>query len=92
MFMCTVCSSGHRTELEHQKATLLAQIELSVQYLAIAQEIDPHDRGIQRNMATLRGIAREVECRVRSTRELKKQLGIPVEQHGFWTRLMEIFK
>lgn len=92
MFMCTTCSSRHRAELERQKATLRAQIGLSVQYLAIAQEIDPHDRGIQRNMATIRGIAREVECQVRSTRDLKQQLGISVEQPGFWARLMEIFK
>lgn len=92
MFMCAGCSARHNAELDRQKATLRAQIGLSVQYLAIAQEIDPNDRGIQRNMATIRGIAREVGSQVQSTRDLKKQLGISVEQPSFWTRLMEIFK
>jgi hypothetical protein len=92
LFMCEDCSARHNAELDRQRATLRAQIALSVQYLAIAQEIDPDDRGIQRNMATIRGIAREVGSPVRSTRDLKKQLGIVVEQPSFWTRLMEIFK
>lgn len=92
LFMCSNCSYKHNQEITRQKDSLRSQMVHSLELLLLANEVDPGDAGIQRNMKTLKDIARQVECSIPGTRAIKKQLGMQLDRPGILSRLLGIFK
>ncbi|MGH8474952.1 MAG: hypothetical protein ACRER2_04145 [Methylococcales bacterium] len=75
MYMCGNCSTQRDQELQREKQTLRPEIRMSLEYVLLADEVDPGDHGIQKNLETLRQTAQEIECPIPTTDALKKSLG-----------------
>ncbi|RJQ63191.1 MAG: tripartite tricarboxylate transporter TctB family protein [Desulfobacteraceae bacterium] len=75
LFMCSSCSTQHNSQFNAEKTRLRKGIESALEYLLLAQEMDPHDPGVQRNLNALKGTAQELECPIPTTKNLKKKLG-----------------
>jgi hypothetical protein len=73
LFMCSSCSSEDQSYIERQKSTLREYIKQSLEYIILADEIDPGDSGVQRNLQTIRKTAADLNCSIHSTVSLKKK-------------------
>jgi hypothetical protein len=59
MFWCSDCSHRYKMDVKKQESTLKEQLEKSLRYMLLAEEVDPVDSGIKRNLEKIRSNARE---------------------------------
>lgn len=71
LFMCNTCGDEHKSQIERQKSILRQHLSSALQYLLLAEEVDPGDPGVQKNLQSLRKIARDIDCSIPNTRTLK---------------------
>ncbi|MEZ4601227.1 MAG: hypothetical protein R2940_15665 [Syntrophotaleaceae bacterium] len=74
LFMCSACSAKNERQIEQQKKALRGSIHKALEYLLLAQEIDPHDPGIQRNLKIITETGRNFNCSSPATKNLKERL------------------
>ncbi|MCC5829130.1 MAG: hypothetical protein JJU36_06745 [Phycisphaeraceae bacterium] len=75
LFMCSTCSSRHDREREQMKSKLRGHMSTALEYLLLANEVDPGDAGIVRNLKVLKEAASEINCSTPKTKSLKERLG-----------------
>jgi hypothetical protein len=74
MFMCSSCSAQHDRETEQDKQRMKGKISESLEYLLLAEELDPGDAGVRRNLETLKKSASGAGCPLPSTKALRQKL------------------
>jgi len=74
-WMCSSCSEADDREREQRKRVLRTSISESLEYLILADEIDPDDAGIRDNLKSLKEIAKQIGAQVPKTKGLKNTLG-----------------
>ncbi len=75
LFMCDSCSDTHKAQSEQQKRTLRPRLSTALEYLLLAEEVDPGDAGVRRNVQSVQETARNVHCTIPTTEGLKRQFG-----------------
>nr|VFJ50690.1 MAG: hypothetical protein BECKFM1743C_GA0114222_100882 [Candidatus Kentron sp. FM]VFJ50720.1 MAG: hypothetical protein BECKFM1743A_GA0114220_100872 [Candidatus Kentron sp. FM]VFK08736.1 MAG: hypothetical protein BECKFM1743B_GA0114221_100802 [Candidatus Kentron sp. FM] len=74
LFMCNACNEKHKRELASREYTLRGHISTALEYLLLADELDPGDVGVKKNLKTLKETARGFNCSIPKTNALKNRL------------------
>jgi hypothetical protein len=74
MWLCGTCTDRVRREIEDQRAALRREFSSALERMLLADELDPGEAGVTKNLQMLRKQAREIETVVPSTAALKARL------------------
>jgi hypothetical protein len=74
MWLCETCSDRVRREIEDQRATLRGEVYSALQRMLLADEVDPGETGVTRNLQVIRKQANDLDCAIPSTAALRARL------------------
>jgi hypothetical protein len=74
LFMCGTCSTRHDRELAEQKRTLCSDLSDALQYVILADEVDPKEKGVRLQLKSLKEAARKIGCPIPSAKNLRARL------------------
>ena len=75
LFMCSTCNEKDNRERQDRKDRSKVHVRESMEYLLLADEVDPDDRGVQRSLANITKFANDIGCSIPGTKALKDLLG-----------------
>jgi hypothetical protein len=75
LFMCSSCNEADDREREQRKDRSKVHVRESMEYMLLADEVDPGDQGVKRNLATIKKFADDIGCTIPGTKALKDRLG-----------------
>jgi hypothetical protein len=75
VWMCSRCNDEDDRQLDAQKRVLRPKLTAALERMLLADEIDPGDKGIRRNLEIVRRQHREMGCPAHDVPGLRKRLG-----------------
>lgn len=73
-WMCSSCSETESSERARKEGALRKVIAQALEYLLLADEVDPGDQGIRTEIKGLKAIAKQVSAKIPKTKALKEKL------------------
>ncbi len=80
LWLCADCSSRDDREREKKRADLRIKISEALQYVLLADEVDPGNSAVRENLNSLKEVAGQIQCAVPTAQPLRVRLGKDVIQ------------
>ncbi|MDF1798892.1 MAG: hypothetical protein P1V81_06930 [Planctomycetota bacterium] len=76
LFWCIICQEKYESSVAKAKAQFKPIIVRAYEYVQLADELDPNESGIVRNLGNIKGMLVDFGARPSSTKRLRKSLGM----------------